>query len=73
VTREVFKLDADVRPGQSGTPVMRHGRLVGVIFARSTSRPHTAYAVAGASLRQITASAGIRRAASRTPSNVRTG
>jgi hypothetical protein len=66
-TREVIVVRRDVRPGDSGTPVLDHGRLVGVIFARSLDRPRTAYAVAGASLRQITASPGTRRAARRRP------
>jgi V8-like Glu-specific endopeptidase len=51
-TREAVVVDADVRPGESGTPVIRRGRLVGVIFARSEDRAHTAYAVAGATLRR---------------------
>ena len=63
--RDVIELDREVRPGDSGTPVIRDGRLIGVIFARSDTRPHTAYAVAGGSLRRITAS---RRDATRTPS-----
>jgi S1-C subfamily serine protease len=66
VTRDAFELEADIRPGQSGTPVLtRDGRLLGVIFARSERRPHTAYAV--------TASPGMKRAASRSPKRVRTG
>jgi S1-C subfamily serine protease len=64
--RDAIELEADVRPGQSGTPVLtRDGRLAGVIFARSERRPHTAYAV--------TASPGMKRAASRSPKSVRTG
>jgi hypothetical protein len=52
-TREVIVVRRDVRPGDSGTPVIRHGRLVGVIFARSRDRPRRAYAVAGATLRRV--------------------
>jgi S1-C subfamily serine protease len=65
-TRDAIELHADIRPGQSGTPVLSgDGRLAGVIFARSERRAHTAYAV--------TASPGIKRAASRRPNSVRTG
>jgi hypothetical protein len=71
--RDVIELDREVQPGDSGTPVIRGGRLIGVIFARSATRPHTAYAVAGGSLRQITASRAIRRDAMRTPSSVISG
>jgi hypothetical protein len=71
--RDVIVVRKDVRPGDSGTPVIEHGRVVGVIFARSATRPHTAYAVAGAALRQITASSGTRRAAMRTPASVSSG
>jgi S1-C subfamily serine protease len=44
-TRHALELDADVRAGDSGAPVVAPGRLLGVIFARSQDRPHTAYAV----------------------------
>jgi hypothetical protein len=44
-TRAALILDADVRRGDSGAPVVAPGRLVGVVFASSTRRPHTAYAV----------------------------
>jgi hypothetical protein len=65
-TRDAIELEADIRPGQSGTPVLTtDGRLAGIIFARSERRPHTAYAV--------TASPGMNRAASRSPNRVRTG
>jgi S1-C subfamily serine protease len=65
-TRDALELQADIDPGQSGTPVLtRDGRLAGVIFARSERRPHTAYAVV--------TSPGMNRAASRSPNSVRTG
>ncbi len=44
--RPVLELQRDVRPGDSGTPVLSPtGRLVGVVFARSRERPGVAYAV----------------------------
>jgi S1-C subfamily serine protease len=45
-TREALELDADIRAGDSGAPVVAPGRVLGVIFARSAERPAAAYAVA---------------------------
>lgn len=46
VTREVFSLRSDIRPGNSGGPlVSRSGKVLGVIFAASVSDPHTGYAL----------------------------
>lgn len=46
VTREVYSLNAQVRPGNSGGPVLgRDGRVVGVVFARSLDDASTGYAV----------------------------
>jgi hypothetical protein len=43
VTRPALELDADVEPGDSGAPLTRGGRIVGVVFARGT---RSAWAVA---------------------------
>jgi hypothetical protein len=45
-TRAALELRGDVEAGDSGAPVVAPGRLLGVVFARSTRRPGTAYAVA---------------------------
>jgi S1-C subfamily serine protease len=46
VTREVYSLNAQVRPGNSGGPVLdTSGQVVGVVFARSLRDPGTGYAV----------------------------
>ena len=46
VTREVYSLNADVRPGNSGGPVLDPaGAVVGVVFARSLDDPSTGYAL----------------------------
>jgi S1-C subfamily serine protease len=46
--RPAFDLDAAVTGGDSGAPVIgRDGRVVGVLFAASRDRAHTAYAVDG--------------------------
>jgi hypothetical protein len=46
VRRPALELAADVAGGDSGAPVIdARGRVAGVLFATSTARPHTAYAV----------------------------
>ena len=46
VVREVLSLRADVRPGNSGGPVVnREGNVVGVVFAASVDRDDTGYAM----------------------------
>jgi S1-C subfamily serine protease len=51
VRRAALELAADVEHGDSGAPVLDgRGRVTGVVFAASTGRPHTAYAVDGAAL-----------------------
>jgi S1-C subfamily serine protease len=56
VRRHALELRADIAPGDSGAPVVTaDGRIVGVIFAESNRREHTAYAVA------VSALAGLRR------------
>jgi S1-C subfamily serine protease len=46
VRRPALELAADIAPGDSGAPVVtRDGRVVGVVFAQSNRREHTAYAV----------------------------
>ena len=46
VTRGVYALDADVRPGNSGGPLMGPGgQVIGVVFSRSTVYPNVGYAL----------------------------
>jgi S1-C subfamily serine protease len=46
VVREVLSLRADVRPGNSGGPVVnRDGQVIGVVFAASVDRDDTGYAM----------------------------
>ncbi len=52
--RPSLDLAVSIAPGDSGAPVVdRHGALVGVVYARSTRRDGTAYAVRGAPLRRL--------------------
>jgi S1-C subfamily serine protease len=45
-TRDVYQLRADVRPGNSGGPLLTtDGKVYGVVFARSTSEADTGYAL----------------------------
>jgi S1-C subfamily serine protease len=47
VLRPAFELEARVRQGDSGAPlVAADGRLLGVLFAQSSGRSESAYAVA---------------------------
>lgn len=51
VRRHTLDLAADVGHGDSGAPVVDpYGRVIGVVFAASTGRAHTAYAVDGAAV-----------------------
>jgi S1-C subfamily serine protease len=44
--RNVYEIDALVRPGNSGGPlVLPNGQVVGVVFSRSTVDPHVGYAL----------------------------
>lgn len=46
-TREVYEIDAVIRPGNSGGPLVEpNGTVVGVVFARSTTNPGIGYALA---------------------------
>jgi S1-C subfamily serine protease len=46
VTRQIYVLQADIHPGNSGGPMVdAAGRVVGVVFANSTSDPTEGYAL----------------------------
>jgi S1-C subfamily serine protease len=52
--RPALELEARVTAGDSGAPaVTAQGRVAGVVFARSTGRPRTTYAVDAAGLRDL--------------------
>ncbi len=49
VTRQVYAIRADVRPGNSGGPLLSpSGEVYGVVFAASTDQPQTGYALTAA-------------------------
>jgi S1-C subfamily serine protease len=46
VTRQIYAIEAQVRPGNSGGPLITPGgRVDGVVFAASTDDPSTGYAL----------------------------
>jgi S1-C subfamily serine protease len=45
VTRPGFELEADIRPGDSGGPVLVDGEVIGVLWARSRRAELRAYAI----------------------------
>jgi S1-C subfamily serine protease len=51
VHRQIFPIRADVRPGNSGGPLVApDGRVYGVVFAASTSLPDNGYALTAAEI-----------------------
>ena len=53
VTREIYELEAIIRPGNSGGPLVEpNGTVVGVVFARSTTNPDVGYALASPAVLQ---------------------
>ncbi|HSS62518.1 MAG TPA: MarP family serine protease [Candidatus Limnocylindrales bacterium] len=51
VTRQIFVLQATVRPGNSGGPLLDlQGRVLGMVFATSASDPNQAYALTDAEI-----------------------
>ena len=49
--RTVLVINAAVAPGNSGSPVLVEGRVVGVVFSKSLSQPVTAFAIPVKTLR----------------------
>ena len=59
VVRDVYSLRGTVRPGNSGGPLFdEHGKVAGMVFARSTTNADTGYALTLAELEPVVASAG---------------
>jgi len=47
VERQLYQIDAQVLPGNSGGPLLdEHGHVLGVVFSRSISNPDVGYALA---------------------------
>lgn len=71
--RPGLELAAAVAPGDSGAPVLdAEGRLVGIVFARTSDRPDTAWAVdAGAARALLAQPSAIAAASSSMPSPIR--
>lgn len=64
VTRDVYQIDADVEPGNSGGPLMGPGgQVLGIVFSRSTVYPSVGYALASPGVASRLARAGHNTAA----------
>jgi S1-C subfamily serine protease len=62
VTRSIYELDADVRPGNSGGPMVQSdGAVVGVVFARSAYNPNLGFALTPEEVRPALDAAQARR------------
>jgi S1-C subfamily serine protease len=58
-SRPVYALDAEVRPGNSGGPLLTaQGTVAGVVFARAEDRPDRGYAIADQALAPVVARLG---------------
>lgn len=57
--REIYALEADVRPGNSGGPLLTgDGEVAGVVFARGETDARRGYAMTNAELQPVAARAG---------------
>lgn len=53
IARDVYEIQADVEPGNSGGPlVLPDGRVMGVVFAQAVSQPNVGYALVSAEVAQ---------------------
>jgi uncharacterized membrane protein required for colicin V production len=50
VNRAIYAITADVRPGNSGSPLLVHGAAIGMVFSRSLSQSNTGYALRASTL-----------------------
>ena len=51
-TRTVLVVYSNIEPGSSGSPVLVHGDVAGVVFSKSLSQSETAYAIPAATVQR---------------------
>lgn len=56
ITRSIYEINANVIPGNSGGPLIsKSGKVIGIVFAESTTYAHTGYAlVTAAAINELT-------------------
>ncbi len=64
IQRTLLVLAAHIQPGNSGSPVLRHGDVVGIVVSRSVANPLIGYATPIALVRQVVAQVTSDRAVS---------
>jgi hypothetical protein len=51
LARSMIVVNGDVQPGNSGSPLLQGGGVVGMVFSKSLTLPLTAYAITNAVIR----------------------
>ncbi len=63
-TRPILSLEVNINPGNSGSPVLFHGAVIGIVESKSTSYAATAYAIPSSVIAQDLARTNLSATAS---------